>query len=229
MQPTLSGGHHGGQWGTKWSIKDSAAILCAHIIIPNAGQPLHLPLTERNICYGLFVAARSIYLCIAISLLLVRYLAETNEVKEPPRSKSRRRKLWKLHLCKNQDIWSSVNRDPEKSEIAKVRRELKTHESAWYHFWSMLVGEDACINNLKVSKKEKSRWDRRWVGPCRKWTNRTYMMLSMPCLKSLSRSSSLEVETPRRGELGRWLVSTPVTAAAAVREKTTLDVGKNHL
>ena len=55
------------------------------------------------------------------------------------------------------------------------------------------------------------------------------MMLSMPCLKSLSRSSSLEVEMPRRGELGRWLVSTLVTAAAAVREKTTLDVGKNHL
>ena len=70
-----------------------------------------------------FVAARSIYLCIAISLLLVRYLAETNEVKEPPRSKSRRRKLWKLHLCKNQDIWSSVNRDPEKSEIGLCKIE----------------------------------------------------------------------------------------------------------
>ena len=136
MQPTLSGGQHGGQWGTKWSIKDSAAILCAHIIIPNAGQPLHLPLTERNICYGLFVAARSIYLCIAISLLLVRYLAETNEVKEPPRSKSRRRKLWKLHLCKNQDIWSSVNRDPEKSEIGKSEERI---ENPWISMIPFLV------------------------------------------------------------------------------------------
>ena len=39
----------------------------------------------------------------------------------------------------------------------------------------------------------------------------TYMMLSMPCLRSLSRSSSLEVETPRRGELGRWLVDPAVS------------------